>query len=192
MVKHSCNNVFSTWLDIYFQYKDSYDKINSFMVNNCDKVLDDINKKVELEIASGIRSDMLEMVRKTKQLTIYEYGAIAEEYIESSGLTKRQAEVVRLRKAYNFREIGKLLGISPEAVFKTYKQAIRKIENTMSAKRSDSIPGLSDQQSQIYMYYKEGLKPKEIAERLGISRDVVKIQIKRINQKRGTKQVNKK
>lgn len=49
---------------------------------------------------------MLEMVQKIKQLTIYEYGAIAEEYIESSGMTERQAEVVRLRKRYSFREIG--------------------------------------------------------------------------------------
>lgn len=84
------------------------------------------------------------------------------------------------------------MGISSEAAFKTYKQAIRKIERAMSAKKLDLIPGLSDQQSQIYMHYKEGKKPKEIAELMGISKEVVKVQIKRINQKMGTKQVNKK
>ena len=191
MIKHSYNDNFATWIDINLQYKDSYEKINSYMISNNAINSNDTSKKVELEIASGIRSDMTEMVRKTKQLTIYEYAALSQSDIIAANLTKRQREVALLRKCYSFENIANKLGISQKTAFATYKQAVRKIEKYKKLNSLQIPIGLSPQQSEIYnLYFIEGYKPAKIAEKLDTTPATIKDQLKRIKGKikRGAKQ----
>lgn len=189
MVENSCNNNFATWLDVNIQYKESYKKINSYITSNNAINPDDTSKKVELEIASGIRSDMSQMVRKTKQLTIYEYAALSQSDVIAAYLTKRQSEVALLRENYSFEEIAKKLGISQKTAFATYKQAVRKIEKYKKLNPLQIPIGLSPQQSEIYnLYFIKGYKPSVIAEKLNTSPATIKEQLKRIKSKvkRGT------
>lgn len=191
MVKHSCDDNFSTWFDINLQYKGSYAKINNYITSNNVINPNDVSKKVELEIASGIRSDMAQMVRKTKQLTVYEYAALSQSDIIAANLTKRQREVASLRKFYSFEEIAEKLGISKKTAFATYNQAVRKIEKYRKLNSLQIPIGLSSQQSDIYnLYFIEGYKPAAIAEKLNITPATIKEQLKRIKSKikRGTNQ----
>lgn len=191
MVESSCNDNFATWLDVNIQYKESYEKINGYITNNSVFNMNDTNKKVQLEIASGIRSEMSEMIRKTKQLTIYEYAALSQSDIIAAGLTNRQKEVALLRKCYSFEDIANKLGISQKTAFATYKQAVRKIEKYKKLNLLQIPIGLSPQQSDIYnLYFIEGYKPATIAEKLNTSPATIKEQLKRIKSKtkRGTKQ----
>lgn len=192
MVNHSCNDSndnFAAWIDINIQYKESYEKINSYIINKNAIDIDDTGKKVELEIAYGIRRDMTQMVRKTKQLSIYEYAALSQSDIVGANLTKRQREVALLRKCYSFEDIAKKLGISPKTAFATYKQAINKIEKCKKMTSLKMPIELSPQQIDIYtLYFIEGNKPAAIAKRLNISPVTIKEQLKRIKSKikRGT------
>lgn len=191
MVEDACKNKFDPWLDISIQYSESYEKINNYITRNKEDILEDVSKKVELEIASGIKSDMTEMVRKTKQLTIYEYAALSQSDIITAGLTNRQKEVALLRKCYSFEDIANKLKISQKTAFATYKQAVRKIEKYKKLNSLQIPIGLSPQQSEIYnLYYIEGYKPAAIAEKLNTSHATIKEQLKRIKSKtkRGTKQ----
>lgn len=181
---------FSPWLDISVQYSDSYEKINSYINKRKEDALENTNKSVDLEIASGIRGDMSEMIRKTKQLTIYEYAALSQSDIIAAGLTNRQKEVTTLRKCYSFEDIAKKLGISQKTVFSTYKQAVRKIEKYKKLSSLQIPIGLSPQQSEIYnLYFIEGYKPAKIADKLDTTPATIKNQLKRIKGKikRGAK-----
>lgn len=181
---------FSPWLDISVQYSDSYEKINSYINKRKEDALENTNKSVDLEIASGIRGDMSEMIRKTKQLTIYEYAALSQSDIIAAGLTNRQKEVATLRKCYSFEDIAKKLEISQKTVFSTYKQAVRKIERFKKLSTLQMPIDLSPQQTEIYkLYFIESYKPAAIAKKLNISAATIKEQLKRIKKKakRGTK-----
>lgn len=188
MGQPSKDNNFSAWSDIHFQYRDSFEKISGYIETN--SLTRNTVKKVELEIAAGIKNDMAQMVKKTKHLTIYEYAALSQSDIMAAGLTEKQREVATLRKCFSFEDIADKLGISPKTAFAVYKQAVNKIEKFRMSASIQAPIKLSPQQADIYnLYFIEGYKPAVIAEKLNITAATTKEQLKRIKCKikRGTK-----
>lgn len=129
---------------------------------------------------------MDEKVKKTYELTMYEFGSISEKDI-SACLTDRQAQVVLLRQKMQIKEIAQLLGISPKTVYETYKEGLAKLIRFKNKAGAGLPAGLSEQQLEIYKLKQAGCKPKEISKKLSISPETVYKQLNRIKQKNMTK-----
>lgn len=176
---------FSDWFSIYLSAKRDRKSINGY-INTKKLEVQSVYDEVNLSIARSILRDMNGKVKKAYELTMYEFGSISEEDINAC-LTDRQAEVVLLRQKMNFKEIAKLIGISPKTVYETYEKGLLKLIRFKEKSEAGLPISLSRQQTDIYKLHQTGCKPKEISERLGISPETVYKQLNRIKQKTMTK-----
>jgi DNA-binding CsgD family transcriptional regulator len=176
---------FSTWFDIYMSARKDRNSMSGYVTVKKAEA-QSADDEVNLSIARSMLRDMDEKVKKTLELTIYEYASISEEDIKAC-LTGRQAQVVMLKQNMNFMEIAEELGISCKTVYETYKKGILKLKRFKKRVESGLPPGLSKQQTEIYRLRQAGCKPKEISIKLSISPETVYKQLNRIKQKTMTK-----
>lgn len=169
----------SSWVDLYLEYNEGYKKIKDYrnLVNNTSLIS-------EIEILGSVKSDLWEVSVILKNKTLYEFNAVGPEDLKKYMLTDIQKRVLKLRLKYSsFIEIADVLGISPQAVYSIYKQAINKLIRYKKREISNTEENLSPQQKKILLLYKEGKKQAQIADKLDISVNSVKAQLKRIKEK---------
>ena len=176
---------FSPWFDIHMAARKDRTSLNGYITvkkAEAQSTADEVN----LSIARSMLRDMDEKVKKTLELTLYEFSSISEKDIKVC-LTGRQAQVVMLKQELTFTEIAKELGISTKTVYETYKEGIVKLKKLKERVDAGLPPGLSEQQIDIYKLQQSGCKPKEISSKLNISPETVYKQLNRIKQKNMTK-----
>lgn len=176
-------NEWSSWTSLKNEYGNSYRKIDRYSRQEKNK---ESSCKANLEIASSIKSDLRETIEVLEKKCLYEYNTMNAEDIKNCNLTERQNQIAMLKQKYSITEISKLLNLAPNSVFYTYKQALYKIDKYLKLKKEEKATCiLSDQQRQIYLMLAEGKNSEEIIVKLGITRDTLKTQKKRINKKLG-------
>ena len=178
--KNSCKqNYFSSWVDLYVEYNECYKKIKNYrsIVNNASSLS-------EIETLGGIEGDLQEVNFILKNKTLFEFDTVSDEDLKRYMLTDVQKKVLKLRLKYSScTKIAVILGITPQAVFDIYKQAINKLIKQKKQEQNGITASLSAQQEKIFLSYKEGKKQAEIAKELDISVNSVKTQLKRIKEK---------
>jgi DNA-binding CsgD family transcriptional regulator len=183
----SSRQEWSSWVELHVEYKESCRKVDEYRAGRRQKdaAYRTALEEMELELLGSMKNDLEEAVRELRKRTLYEFGALNEEDLENPILTERQREVARLRQRHSCTEVAEMLGLSPKTVFAIYKQALRKIEKYREQEKAGIPPGLSPQQARIYKLYKEGKDIINIAKKLGIGSNAVRMQLKRIKEKIG-------
>ncbi|HHW01676.1 MAG TPA: response regulator transcription factor [Thermoanaerobacterales bacterium] len=126
-------------------------------------------------------ADVTEVARILKQKVLYEFNSLSAE--ELAFLTDRQREIAELRQRYNYYEIAQMTGLRPDEAFHIFQQAVAKIKKIKHWQENNIPLGLSPQQEQIYILYRQGKKTKEIAEMLKTSCSNVRYQLTTIKKK---------
>ncbi|MEW9123595.1 MAG: sigma factor-like helix-turn-helix DNA-binding protein [Thermotaleaceae bacterium] len=180
----------ATWTDLTMEYKDSLDKIKEVKTRR--KHSKNHTDAVDCEIAGSMESDLTQTVRELRKKVLYEYNTITEEDIINPkySLTERQKEILLLRQQHNsYTKVANIINSDPRIVFKIYNRAIDKLLKKKEQENSlDGLTGLSKRQEEIYdLYFNKHFKPKQIANRLGVSVNTVKGYLQRIKQKTGVK-----
>jgi len=162
----------SSWSEMEDQYRQGAAELKKVRENLA------ADRAAEREIIGSAVGSMQETARILQKKVLYEFGSFSED--ELALLTDRQRQIAELRQRYSYTEIAKMTGLRPDEVFHIFRQAITKIKKTKRQKKEKIPVGLSPQQERIYVLFQQGLKPKEIALRLGISGNVVYVQLGRI------------
>ncbi len=142
---------------------------------------------VDKELLGGMMSDVGEMSKILKHKIFYEFNSLSED--ELALLTDRQREIAELRQRYSYTEIAKITGLRPDEVFRIFKQAVNKVKKAKRQQAKGIPVGLSPQQEKIYILYKQGKKPKEIALMLNTSYSNVRYQLSMIKKKSVSKTI---
>ncbi len=175
----------STWVDMQIEYKNSLQSIRK--VKKHRKNTGNFIDVVDCELAATMENDLATSVKEMKQRALQEYKAVSAEDIinPAYGLTKRQKEITLLRIEFSCKEIAEWLKIDISTVYRIHETSINKIMKVkqQEKKNENAFVGLSKSQQEIYKHYIDGLKQKEIAERLDVSVNTIKTQLKRIKQK---------
>jgi DNA-binding CsgD family transcriptional regulator len=127
------------------------------------------------EIMGSMIRDLEDTARVLKRKVLYEFGSLSED--ELALLTDRQRQIAELRQTYTYREIAEKTGLAVNTVFYIYQQAVRKVKLFRQRKKNGIPTGLSPQQEKIYILYRQGIRPKEIAAILGTSYGNVRYQL---------------
>lgn len=166
-----------SWTELKQEYKESRKKVVKYI--DKEKEENSKYKKVNLEISRSMNRELEDRIKDIEAKCLYEFNSVSEDLIAKSILTDRQRQVVQLRQKYTITEISGKLGIKPSSVFDIYKESLKKIEKYLKAKDKE-LSVLSPQQRKIYLMMKEGKRNKEIAEKLGIRKEGLPLQKKRI------------
>ncbi|KAB3529597.1 hypothetical protein F8154_14620 [Alkaliphilus pronyensis] len=177
----------AAWVDLHAEYKDSLKKIKQVKEKRRNTgILEDV---VDCQVAGSMESDLNQSVREIKNRVMQEYNSITEEDIKNPiyGLTERQKEVALLRQRYSCSEVARILNIEQCTVFLIYKKSISKIIKLKSKQKKGESIILTDRENEVYILYASGLKPKAISEKLDISVNTVKYNLRMIKEKTGGK-----
>ncbi|ADL07184.1 sigma factor-like helix-turn-helix DNA-binding protein [Thermosediminibacter oceani] len=166
----------SSWSEMEDQYREGALALKTAR----DRLKDEDYQRTiaDREIMGSMIRDLEDTARVLKRKVLYEFGSLSED--ELALLTDRQRQIAELRQRYSYREIAEKTGLAVNTVFYIYQQAVRKLKQAKRKKKEGIPPGLSPQQKEIYVLYSRGVKPKEIASKLNISREVVYVQLNRI------------
>lgn len=173
----------ASWLDLSLEYKGSINQVNGIKERR--KHSDELQDKVDCQTANSMEADLRGTVRELKDRILYEYKGITIGDITNPlyGLTERQQYIALLRREYSCSEVAAKLGIEQSTVFRLYEKSVNKILKLKGQKANLLEANLSEGQKEVYILYKKGVKPKQIAEELGISINTVKTQLRRIKEK---------
>lgn len=176
-------NEWSSWTSLKNEYKISYRNIDRFSSQERNERR---GCKASLEVASNIKSELRGIIKELEKKCLYEWDALSKDEVINVKLSERQRQIAELRQHYTIRQISKMLNIEQKTVFNTYYEALKKIEKYLRLnKKERKIQTLSNQQRKIYLMLVEKRTSKEIIEKLGISKDTLKVQKKRIELKLG-------
>ena len=175
-----------SFMDLHLQYRSGKNDLKEYKETL--KIKEPENNLDRIEIIASMINDMDDMSKALLQRTLHELHAVNADEVRANAarynLTALQLKIVlRHNEMPNFTNIAAELGISPQAVFTSYQNSIRKI---MSAKKKEIEgipPGLSNQQGSIYKLNQQGLGPKEIALQLSTTSSSVSMQLNIIAKK---------
>lgn len=173
----------ASWIDIHTEYKESNKKINELKKRRTGTGL--LADEVDCQNAGSMIGELSSTIKELKNRSLYEYRTMSADDIDNPiyRLTPRQREILKLRQKYSFKVVSDILHIDQSTAYNIFKSAIRKVEKTKLKERTGEVVELSSQQNEVLELINMGLKNKEIALRLSISENTVKVQKNRLKKR---------
>lgn len=174
----------SSWATLENEYRESE---KAFQEAKSKIEIKNTGDIVDKEILGSMISDVSEVRKILQDKVLYEFNSLSEE--ELAVLTDRQREIAELRQRYSYTEIAKMTGLRTDEVFRIFQQAVNKVKKVKRQQVKNIPIGLSPQQERVYLLYKQGKKPKEIALQLNTSYSNVRYQLSMIKKKSVSKTI---
>lgn len=167
------------WIQLEVEYRESRRKVQKCIERIKNKESMSTIEIVDIEMLRGMRSNLSEVVAEMGRRAKFEF-QVDEHYIPL--LTPRQREIANAVIRHRSCTVAaKAIGSNPKTVFATWQTVVKKVANWHRQERLGVPVGCSRTQEKIFLMQKEGKNIKEIASELGISRENVREQLRRID-----------